>query len=451
MAHGTEHSTDAGLPRAPIDCILGPLTRFLHVEAASGVVLVVCAIVALALANSPWAGGFLGFWKTKIGFQIGSFEMIHSLKHWINDGLMVIFFFVIGLEVKRELALGELRDVRRAMLPCAAALGGMLVPAGIYLAMQSGEAGVRGWGIPMATDIAFVVGCMAVLGSRIPAILRVILLSLAIVDDIGAILVIAIGYTDEIHLTALLLGLGGLVAILGLGRLGVRSFGIYAIVGTLVWLAFHESGVHATIAGVLLGLMTPARSRISAGVFGQLLERVTDFIRGDEWKSPHRAEGVRRLQRATRETISPLEYLENTLHPWVGFVIMPVFALANAGVPFELADFTQPVALAVMAGLVIGKPIGILLFSWLTVRVMLKRLPDRLNWGVMAGAGCLAGIGFTMALFIAGLALTDELLDAAKVGIIGGSVISAAAGMALLVVLLPKPSEAGHADGDDRG
>ncbi len=449
MVQGTADSTPRpGLPRTPIDRLVEPLTRFLHVEAASGVVLVVCAISALALANSPLADGFLGFWKTKIGFQIGSFYMVHSLQHWINDGLMVLFFFVIGLEVKRELVLGELRDARRAALPCAAALGGMLVPAGIYLALQGGEASARGWGIPMATDIAFVVGCMAVLGSRVPSILRVMLLSLAIVDDIGAILVIAIGYTDEIHMTALVLGLVGLAAIFGLARWGVRSFDIYAIMGVLVWLAFHESGVHATIAGVLLGLMTPARAYISTGLFGQFLERATEVVQGDEWKTlPHRAEGVRRFQRATREMISPLEYLETTLHPWVGFVIMPVFALANAGVPFELADFGEPVALAVMAGLVIGKPVGIVLFSWLAVRVVLKRLPEGLSWGLLAGAGCLAGIGFTMALFIAGMALTDAFLDAAKVGIIGGSVISAIAGMTLLIVLLPKPSAAARADG----
>lgn len=448
MVHEVDDSTlTPGLPRSPIDRLVEPLTRFLHVEAASGIALVVCAVVALVLANSPLAEGYLGFWKTKMGFRLGSFEIFHSLQHWINDGLMVIFFFVIGLEVKRELVLGELRDVRRATLPCAAALGGMLVPAGIYLALQSGETAARGWGIPMATDIAFVVGCMAVLGPRIPGILRVMLLSLAIVDDIGAILVIAVGYTDEIHLVALFLGIAGLFAILGMARLGVRSFAVYTIGGVLVWLAFHESGVHATIAGVLLGLMTPARSQISTGTFGQFLERVTEVIRGGKWDSAHRAGRVRDFQRATRETVSPLEYLEKTLHPWVGFVIMPVFALANAGVPFKLGDFTEPVALAVMAGLVIGKPVGILLSSWLAVRVVLKRLPEGLTWGVVAGAGCLAGIGFTMALFIAGLALTDKLLDAAKVGIIGGSLIAAVAGMTLLVVLLPKPSAVPRAEG----
>ena len=377
----------------------------------------------------------------RVGIQIGSFELIHSLQHWINDGLMVVFFFVIGLEVKRELVLGELRDIRRAALPFAAAVGGMVLPAGIYLALQAGEAGARGWGIPMATDIAFVVGCMAILGSRVPPILRGTLLSLAIVDDIGAILVIAIGYTDHIDLIALFAGLLGIAFISVLSRLGVRSFGIYTVMGVLVWLAFHESGVHATIAGVILGLMTPARSYLSAGAFGQFLDRAGEVVRGGEWETlPHRAEGMRRFRRATKETVSPLEYLEVMLHPWVGFVIMPIFALANAGVPLALSDFGQPVAIAVMAGLVVGKPCGVLLLSWIVVRLVLKRMPDGLSWGVMLGAGFLAGIGFTMALFIAGQALENELLDAAKVGIIGGSLISAIIGMTLLVALLPPKS-----------
>jgi NhaA family Na+:H+ antiporter len=441
---GNETEGGAGrpaLPREPIHRIVEPLARFMHVEAASGVVLLVCTIAALILANSPLSDRFLSFWNTKVGFQIGSFQMLYSLKHWINDGLMAVFFFVIGLEVKRELVLGELREMRRAALPIAAAIGGMIVPAGIYLAFQAGETGARGWGVPMATDIAFVVGCMAVLGSRVPRILRVTLLSLAIVDDIGAILVIAIGYTDEINLTALALAFAGLAVVFVFGRLGVRSFMVYITAGTLVWLAFHESGVHATIAGVLLGMMTPARSYMTTGVFGQFLNRANQIFHGGEWESlTARAEKVRQFQRVARETISPLEYLEAGLHPWVGFVIMPVFALANAGVPFQPSDFTSPVALAVMAGLVVGKPLGILLFSWLAVRLVAKRLPEGINWGAMTGGGFLAGIGFTMALFIAGLALEGEILDAAKVGIIGGSVISAILGMTLLIVTLPSPS-----------
>lgn len=427
------------LPQEPVDRLLAPLARFLHVEAASGIVLLACTVAALILANSPWSDRFLGFWETPLGFQIGSFEMHHSLKHWINDALMAIFFFVIGLEVKRELVIGELRELRRAVLPIAAALGGMIAPAAIYLALQLGQPGQRGWGIPMATDIAFVVGCMAVLGPRVPHSLRVMLLSLAIADDIGAILVIAVGYTAGIQGSALLLGLLGIAAIVGLGRLGVRGFPVYALLGLLVWLAFHESGIHATIAGVILGLMTPARSYLGEGPFGEALDRAGQIFQGGGWQSEgHRAEKVRRFQRAVRETISPLEYLEHTLHPWVSFAIMPLFALANAGVPLRLSDLGAPVAVAVMAGLLVGKPLGIVLLSWLAVKLNVARLPEGVTWGMIVAGGCLAGIGFTMALFIAGLALGDALLDTAKVGVLAGSVLSATAGMVLMVVLFPR-------------
>lgn len=420
-------------PVEPIAKVIAPLERFLHVEAAAGVVLLVATATALGLANSPWAEGFLAFWKTKMTLGVGSFEMSYSLQHWINDGLMAVFFFVIGLEVKREIVLGELRDPGRAALPLAAAIGGMLVPAGFYLALQHGQPGQDGWGIPMATDIAFVVGCIALLGKRIPLGLRVLLLSLAIADDIGAILVIAIGYTDSIDVTALILGFAGIGLIGGLARSGVRSLLVYTLLGAAVWLAFHESGIHATLAGVIIGLMTPARSYLSDDVFSKVLHRASDVFHGDGWSGlSHRAAKLRQFKWAARETISPLEYLESTLHPWVGFVIMPLFALANAGVPFSFRDFGDPVAVAIVVGLVAGKPIGILLFSFIAVRLRLAKLPEGVGWGVLAGGACLTGIGFTMALFIAGLALTGPVLDGAKVGILGASAISAALGMCLL-------------------
>ena len=392
----------ANLPRAPIDRLAGPFTRFLHVEAASGIVLLLFTAAALALANSPFAEGFLGIWKTQVGFEIGDFQMSHSLKHWINDGLMAVFFFVIGLEVKREIVLGELRDIRRAALPIAAALGGMVVPPAIYLSLQAGQPAEWGWGIPMATDIAFVVGCMAVLGSRIPHGLRVLLLSLAIADDIGAILVIAIGYTEAIHWGALAWGVAGIAGVSVLARLGVRSVGVYTVLGAGIWFAFHESGIHATIAGVILGLMTPARGYLSESLFGQILTRATQVIQGGGFEGlSDRAGRVRRFQQAAREPISPLEYLESSLHPWVAFLIMPLFALANAGVPFQLSDLGDPVALAVGISLVVGKPLGIVAFSALAVRLGLASLPEGVGWGALAGGGFLAGIGFTMALFIA--------------------------------------------------
>jgi NhaA family Na+:H+ antiporter len=411
----------------------------MHVEAASGIVLLAATIAALILANSELSEWFLGIWSTQVGFRVGSFEMFHSLKHWINDGLMAVFFFVIGLEVKRELVIGELRDPRRAALPVFAAIGGMVVPAGVYLALQAGEPGARGWGIPMATDIAFVVGCMAVLGSRVPHGLRVMLLSLAIADDIGAILVIAIGYTESLDLTALVLGLLGLVFVFLLARAGVRSLLAYIVVGALVWFAFHESGVHATIAGVALGLLTPTSAYISEGLFGEILTRASEIFHGGDWESEgDRGAKLLSFRQAARETVPPVEYLETVLHPWVGFFIMPLFALANAGVPFELADFADPVAQAVAAGLVIGKPLGIVVLSFIAVRIGLARLPDGVGWGAVGGGGFLAGIGFTMALFIAGLALDGEILDAAKVGVLGASAMAAVIGMSILSIVLPK-------------
>ena len=421
-------------PREPIHRLTKPLHRFLHVEAASGVILLACALVALALANSAFSEGFLEFWKTPVTLAIGDLRLEHSLKHWINDGLMAVFFFVIGLEVKREIALGELRDFRRAALPVAAAIGGMVAPAGIYLALQFGEAGSGGWGIPMATDIAFVVGCMAVLGRRVPAALRVIILSIAIVDDIGAILVIAFGYTDTLDMAWLAAGLVGISVVLLMQRAGVRSIGMYAMVGAFIWLGFHESGVHATIAGVALGLLTPAHPYLQSGMGGELLRKVSDAIHEGTWEEEaHRAEKVRRYRRVTRETISPLEYLIYVLHPWVAFVIMPVFALANAGVQFRTADVASPVALAVILGLTVGKPLGILLASWLSLKTGLARLPRDVSWRHLCGGGFLAGIGFTMALFIASLAFADDgLLRTAKVGVLAGSLSSAIVGVTLL-------------------
>jgi len=436
-------STLLRLPEEPIDRLIEPFERFMHVEAAAGGVLLACTVIALVLANSRFSASYLHLWETDIGFHIGSLRVSHSLHHWINDGLMALFFFVVGLEVKRELVLGELRDPRRAALPVVAAIGGMLVPAAIYLALRSGTPSQRGWGIPMATDIAFVVGCMAVLGPRIPHGLRIMVLTLAIADDIGAILVIAFAYSTGIRLVPLLVEAGGLGLIVLLARLGVRSFGIYTLIGLVVWFAFQESGVHATIAGVLLGLLTPARPHVSRSAFAGLVERATEVMLGEGWaQARNRSASVRAFRRITRETVSPLEYLESMLHPWVGFAIMPIFALANAGVPLQVASFGDPIAVAVGAGLVLGKPIGIALFSWIAVRAGLARLPEGVGWPALIGGGALAGIGFTMALFVAGLALEGPALEAAKVGILGASAVAAAIGMALLVRALPVPSGA---------
>lgn len=437
-SHRAISGTDS-LPSEPIDRIVQPLARFLHVEAASGIVLLLFTVAALALANSPLADAFLGFWKIPAGFSFGDFELHHPLKHWINDGLMVVFFFVVGLEVKREMVFGELRNLRQAMLPFAAALGGMAMPAFIYLALQYDGPGARGWGIPMATDIAFVVGCVALLGARVPHSLRILLLTLAIIDDIGAILVIAIGYSSGIHWPWLAAGGSGIVLVYVCQRLGVRSFGVYTLLGAGVWFAFHESGVHATIAGVILGILTPARSYINEAQYRQVLDRaratlVDDFLD----LTPDLPAKIRRLQWVTREVISPLEYLLNKLHPWVAFMIMPLFAFANAGVPIQVDSLTAPTAIAVILGLLLGKPLGVLGASWLAVRLGWTSLPASLGWSALIGGGLLAGIGFTMALFIASLALQGDLLDIAKIGVLVGSFLSALIGMMWLFATLPR-------------
>ena len=329
--------------------------------------------------------------------------------------------------------LGALSDVRSATLPLVAAVGGMAVPAGVYLALRAGMPDARGWGVPMATDIAFVVGCMAILGRRVPPRLRIMVLAIAIADDIGAILVIAIAYASAIDYVALGLGGVGIALVGGLRRLGVRSLIAYALVGFGVWIAFLGSGVHATIAGVILGLLTPAHPHVGTSALAPLVERMTRRLRGDG-SVQERVSGVKSLREAARETVSPLEFLERSLHPWVAFVVMPVFALANAGVAIDRHALGHPVAVAVAIALVVGKPIGIVAFSWLAVAMRVARLPDGVGWGALAGAGALAGIGFTMALFVADLALVDDALVAAKVGILVGSTIAAALGTALVVL-----------------
>ena len=361
----------------------------------SGVLLLICAIVALALANSPWAEAVRAPLHFKLGAALGPFDLYRPLEFWINDGLMTLFFFVVGLEIKRELTTGELRDARKAALPIFGALGGMIAPALIYFTLQRGGAGERGWGIPMATDIAFVVGVMALLGPRLPLGLKIFLLTLAIVDDIGAILVIAVFYSAELSFVALAWAGVGIGAILALRAVGVRNIAVYGVVGAGIWLAVLESGIHPTIAGVVLGLLTPSRAAIG-------------------------------------EVLSPLHRLEKALHPWVAFGIMPLFALANACVTVKAGQFADPVGWAVVAGLTLGKPLGIALFAWIAVALRIAKLPTGVNWPILLGGGCLGGIGFTMSLFVADLAFKGDPLDAAKIGILIGSTLSAVIGCGLL-------------------
>ncbi len=422
------------LPAEPIHRLTTPIKHYLHIEAAGGIVLLAATIVALFFGNSPWAAAYHHFWHTPVGFSVGAWRMEYSLEHWINDGLMVLFFFLIGLEVKYELILGELRDTRQAILPIMAALGGMVVPAAVYLAIQHEGTAARGWGIPMATDIAFVVGCMAVLGKRVPHGLRVMLLTLAIADDIGAILVIAIGYSTGVDFTALAWAGGGLLAIAAIARLGVRAFLPYILLGIAVWYAFLVSGVHATLAGVLIGLMTPARHYVGPELFREFLDSSATLITAEDTPAQRKLlEQANRLRQAARETVSPLAYLQTLLHPWVTFLVLPIFALANAAVKIDVGQLFSQVALAVMLGLLIGKPVGVFLFSWISVKLGIAPLPARTTWPTLFGGACLAGIGFTMALFIATLAMTDTaMLEQAKLGVLSGSVLSAVLGMGIL-------------------
>ena len=336
-AEQTAADAPSAFPDEPIDSLIDPLIRFLHIESAAGIVLLVAATAALVLANSRFADPFLSIWQIRAGVSIGNFSLDLSLQHWVNDGLMTVFFFVVGLEVKRELVVGELRDIRNAALPVAAALGGMVVPAAFYLFVQSEMPAASGWGIPMATDIAFVVGVLALLKDRIPNGLRILLLSLAIADDIGAILVIAVGYTQNIHGVPLLLALGGFGAVVALFRLGIRNMAVYAFFMLFVWLALHESGIHATLAGVVFGLLTPTRSWVGEGRLGATARRTLCFLKGGGW--PHlqdRYDTLREMELTVRKSIPPQQRFENQLHPWSGFVIMPLFALANAADPANI-------------------------------------------------------------------------------------------------------------------
>jgi NhaA family Na+:H+ antiporter len=426
----------ARLPQEPVDRFTKPFTRFLRIEAAAGAVLLLCALLALVLSNSSWSASFLAAWDMQAGFRLGGLEFSRSLKHWINDGLMTLFFFVVALELKREMVLGELRNPRMAALSIAAALGGMVVPAGLFLVLEGGGKGAHGWGIVMATDTAFVIGCLAVLGSRVPQSLRLFLLSLAIFDDIGAIVVIAIGYGGALDWAALGMAGLGLALVAGIARLGVRSFPIYFAIGGAIWLALDASGIHPTLAGLVLGLMTPAHSWVSDNRLRAILNRVVAYPPGNRWSgNTTDRRDLRRASIASREALSPIERLEFILHPWVAFTIMPLFALANAGLTISPEDIGGTLGVAIFAGFVFGKPIGVVAFSCLAVGLRFAVRPPELSWSVLAAGALLTGIGFTMALFIGELAFDSSLLNAAKLGILGASAASAACGLLTLAWL----------------
>jgi NhaA family Na+:H+ antiporter len=421
------------------------IREFAHNEASSGILLLVCALIALVWANSPWSDSYTDLWNYKVRLGTVHFDLNETLKHWVNDGLMAIFFFVVGLEIKREVLAGELASVRHASLPAIAALGGVLVPAAFYYAINAGHPGSEGWGVPMATDIAFALGVLAILGDRVPLGLKVFLTALAIVDDIVAVLVIALFYTSGVNWDALALAGGFLAVLVGANKLGVRKAWVYGLLGIGLWAAVFESGVHATVAGVLLALTIPASTRFDAGAFLTKSRRsLAAFERaGNQGESvltnSARQEALAELDDAVEGAGAPLHRLEHALHPWVAFLIVPLFALANAGVHIEggIADaLGNRVTLGVIVGLVLGKQVGITLATWIAVWSGAASLPERVSWRQIYGASLLAGIGFTMSLFVADLAFSGadetEMLTSAKLGILIASAIAGVIGWYLL-------------------
>ncbi len=426
----------------PIDRILAPLRAFTDGSASGGVLLMLATIVALVWVNSPWAASYEALWHTELGISLAGFDLTHDLHFWVNDALMAIFFLVIGLEIKREVLVGELDSVRGAALPAVAAVGGAVIPALIFILVVGLDSpATRGWGVPMATDIAFALGVLALLRGVAPLGLRIFLTALAIVDDLLAVVVIALFYTDRLDLGAAAAA-GGLIALLMvMNFLGVRRLAAYAIPGVLLWLAVSASGAHATIAGVLLALTIPARTRLDGPSYveraGDQLREISARFRSDaDIKERHAA--LWELEDITHHAQAPMLRLEHALEPFVIFIIVPLFAFANAGVriPSDIGSaLSQPLVIGIVMGLVVGKQLGIIAAAWLVVRSGIASLPHGVGWGHMYGAAWLGGIGFTMSLFVSELAFPEgEMLEAAKLGILVASAVAGAGGLAVLVL-----------------
>lgn len=441
--HRTWLNSDRFLPRR----FLRPVLRFTRVEAAGGLVLLVATAAALAWANLPGGESYARFWATQVDFTLGPFSLHETLHGLVGDGLMTLFFFVVGLEIKRELVRGELRDFKTAALPVFAALGGMIGPAVIYLAVVGGGEAARGWAIPVATDIAFSLGVLSLLGSRVPVGARLFLLTLAIADDIGGIVVIAAAYTTDFRLWWLLASLGALTLVGAANRGGIRSLAFYGTAAFIAWFCLLESGVHATLSGVALALLTPARPLYSDEEYRDRARRTLAGHRASSL-APFALERLDEdaliLAMVARESVAPLDRMERALHPWSSFLVVPLFALANAGVRFAGVDLgaaaLHPVAVGTALGLLAGKVIGISAFTWVAVRLRWGRLPNLTTWRHVVGVAAVAGIGFTVALFIDGLAFSDPLLaDRAKLGIFAGSILAGVLGY-LVLRLAPEPS-----------
>ena len=422
--------------------ILLPFQRFLQTEASGGILLLAATALALILANSPLAGLYHETLQTEIAINVGGAHVAESVLDWINEGLMALFFLVVGLEIKREVVVGDLRSPKRAALSVVAAVGGAVIPAAVYLALNAGGPGSRGWGIPIGTDTAFSLGVLALLGRRIPTGLRTFLASFAIVDDVVAVLVISVAYTKNISWVALAIVAGCFVLLMLANFLGVRRLAVYTVLGVALWLAMLSSGVHATVAGILVALTIPVRSRIDSSDFVRRAREYLDAFAASGYSglrmltNEEQQAALEALEDSAEQFMVPLQRVESALHPWVAYLIVPIFALANAGIALNAGltqALTQPVTLGVLLGLVVGKPVGVFLSTWIVERAGFAVLPEAVTWRHMFGVAFLGGIGFTMSLFITDLAFESSAFNIqAKVGILLGSLVAGITGWLML-------------------
>lgn len=435
----TEIPTDTGASRTvlPIELLTSPFVRFARIEAAGGILLLAATFAALVWANSRWEHSYHAIWTTRVDIGFSGFFLSETRHEWINDGLMSAFFFLVGLEIKREILIGELSSLKQAAFPLIAAVGGTIVPALIYITLNRGEIAHKGWGIPMATDIAFALGVLTLLGNRIPTSLKIFVTALAIVDDIIAVLVIALFYTEQIHFVSLIAALGGIALSFGANLLGIRKPAIYAFLGICVWSAVLQSGVHATVAGVAFAFTIPARTYIDRAHFLKRARALLDRFEAAPPDSFEEHAAIHTLEGQCELIESPLHRIEHRLQPWVVFFVMPIFAFSNAGVHIlgnVAAAAKNSVSVGVALGLFLGKPIGISLFAWAATKTRLATRPATVSWGQIFGASWLCGVGFTMSLFIAILAFGEGgLLDMSKIGTLAGSVSAAICGSCFLL------------------
>ena len=426
------------------DYIFRSAESFFKKEASSSVLLLLASMAAVFLANSSFATTYHNFLHTEVALGLGQYQISKSLLHWINDGLMTFFIFIVGLEIKREILVGELSTPKNALLPVIAALGGMLFPGAIYFALNRGTPTAGGWGIPMATDIAFALGAIAVFGRKLPVGLRVFLSAFAIADDLGAVVVIAVFYTKEIIWSYLIICMFFVAGLIVANLLWIRWAVLYALLGLGMWIAVLNSGVHPTVAGFVVAMFIPARGKYDTDRFVNRVKEIMDEFQCEEQSCGYsilldrgHLNAVHALEMACHEVETPLQRLEHSLHPWIAFVLLPLFAFANAGLSLKGIDLTsivhQPLTLGITLGLVLGKPVGIVLFSLLAVKTGIAVLPTEVRWSQIVGAGMLGGIGFTMSLFVSGLSFASpELINYAKLGILSGSTISAIGGIVFL-------------------